>query len=325
MNALSRRQFGKIAIASVPFGALLGPTRAAAAGHLSLGVSTYSFRDFPRILGQDNIDDVIRAIQAVHITDIELAFSNVEPAPPSTAPFMGGTPAYPQRIVLTPEQIASSNHVSRAQLREWRRVTPLTYFEAVQSKFAAAGLVVHACGISYDDSFTDAEIDATFRQAKAMGVSTISSAMTMATAQRLVPFAEQHQMSVAIHNQMAQNPAGAISGAQMREALRLSPAFRLKLDIGNLTASNGDAVVELGELQARVSHVLVRDRLRNGGASQPFGEGDTPITPVLGMLAAARTPIPALVEYDYAGIHSSVYEVAASVAYLSNARPGAAQ
>ena len=84
MNALSRREFGKIAIASVPLGGLFGTRRAAAAGRLPLGVSTYSFRDFPRVLGQDNVDDVIRALQVVRVTDIELAFSNLEPAPPST-------------------------------------------------------------------------------------------------------------------------------------------------------------------------------------------------------------------------------------------------
>lgn len=319
MNALSRREFGKIAIASVPLAALVGSGRAAAAGRVPLGVSSYSFRDLPRVVGQDNVDDVIRAIQVVRVTDVELAFSNLEPAPPSTGPSMGGTPAYPRRIVLTPEEIAKSNAWARGALRTWRSQVPMAYFDDVRGKLSAAGLTVHACAIAYDESFTDDEIDATFRQAKALGVSTVSSPMTMATAARLVPFAERHQVSVAIHNQMADNSTGAIAAAGLREALRLSPVFKLKLDIGNLTASNGDAVVELGELQARVSHVLVRDRLRNGGASQPFGDGDTPITAVLGVLKAARTPIPALVEYDYAGMRSSVDEVTTAVAYMARA------
>jgi hypothetical protein len=45
--------------------------------------------------GQDNLDAVIRALQTTSATHIELAFANVEPAPPSVAPFMGGSNAYP--------------------------------------------------------------------------------------------------------------------------------------------------------------------------------------------------------------------------------------
>ena len=271
------------------------------------------------LLSPGNIDDVIGALRAVGATHVELAFANVEPAPPSTAPFMGGSPAYPQRIVLSPEQVAAMNASARAALRTWRRFTAPDVFDAVRGKFAAAGMTVHACALAYDDSFTDAEIDHTFRQVKALGVTTISSPMTMATAARLVPFAERHQVSVAIHNQVDRNAAGAIATPQLGEALALSRAFTLKLDIGNLTASNCDAVAELRGHQARVSYVLVKDRLRNGGTSQHFGEGDTPITGVVDFLKTSASSIPALVEYDYVGLHSSVAEVKAAVAYMTKA------
>ena len=107
---------------------------------MALGVSTSSFRDLPRVTGRDNVDDVIRALQAVGATHVELALANVEPAPPSTAPFMGGTPAYPRRIVLTPEEIAATNASARAALRTWRSQTAPGVFEAVRGKFAAAGI-----------------------------------------------------------------------------------------------------------------------------------------------------------------------------------------
>ena len=297
MTALSRREFGRVVIAGVPVAAVMGSTRLTVARPVVLGVSTSSFRDFPRVTGRDNVDDVIGALRAVGATHVELALANVEPAPPSTAPFMGGSPAYPQRIVFTPEQIASMNASARAALRTWRSRTAPYFFEAVRGKFAAAGIDVHACALAYDDSFTDAEIDDTFRQVKALGVTTVSSPLTMATAARLVPFAERHQISVAIHNQVDRNAAGAIATPQLKDALALSPAFKLKLDIGNLTASNCDAVAELRDHQARVSHVLVRDRLRNGGTSQHFGEGDTPINGVLAVLKTSASSIPALVEY----------------------------
>lgn len=319
MTALSRREFGKVVIAGVPLAAVLAPMRLDAATRVPLGVSTSSFRDLPRVTGRDNIDDVIRAVKAVGAMHIELALANVEPAPPSTAPFMGGSAAYPQRIVLTPEQIAATNADYRAALRSWRARTPLGFFEQVRGKLTAAGMTLHACALACDESFTDQEIDATFRQVKALGVATVSSPMTMATAARLVPFAARHQISVAIHNQVDGNAAGAIATDRLKEALALSPAFKLKLDIGNLTASNCDAVAELRDCQARVSHVLVKDRLRNGGASQHFGEGDTPIAGVLNLLETSVSAIPALVEYDYVGLHSSVDEVMASLAYVTRA------
>jgi len=187
----------------------------------------------------------------------------------------------------------------------------------MRGKLTAAGLTAHACTVAFDSSFTDEEIDATFRQVKALGATTIGSAMTMATAARIAPFAERHQVTVAIHNQVDGNAAGDIATSNLKQALALSSAFRLKLDVGNLTASNCDATAEFGGHQPRVSHVVLKDRLRNGGASQVFGEGDTPIKAVLDLLKTSASPIPAFVEYDYVGLRSPVDEVTASLAYVT--------
>jgi hypothetical protein len=320
MAVLSRREFGRVVIASVPVTAAITAIGLKAAGQLTVGVSTSSFRDLPRVTGRDNVDAVIDALRAVRATRIELALANVEPAPPSTAPFMGGSNAYPRRIVLTPEQVAATNSEYRAALRAWRLQTPINAFETVRSKFTDAGMALDACAITCDDSFTDDELDAVFRQAKALGVTTMSSPLTMAMAARLAPVAARHQMTIAIHNQVDGNNAGAIATPDLNAALALSPSYKLALDIGNLTASNCDAAAELRDHHARVSHVLVKDRLRNGGVSQPFGEGDTPIAAVLDVLKTSAPSVPALVEYDYVGLRSSVEEVAASMAFLSKAK-----
>jgi sugar phosphate isomerase/epimerase len=313
MAVLSRREFGGALIAGLPLAAVMRPLGLSAAD-LAIGVSTSSFRDLPRVTGRDNLDDVIRALQAVRATHVELAFANLEPAPPSVAPVMGGSAAYPRRIVLTPEQVAATNSVARAELQTWRLQAPASVFKEIRGKLGAAGLTVHACALAYNDSFSDDEIDATFRQAKALGVTTVSSPLTMAMARRLVPFAQRHHVSVAIHNQVDGNPAGAIDTPALKQALALCPAFNLKFDVANLTASNRDAVAELREYRSRVSYVAVRDRLRNGGASQPFGEGDTPIRGVLA-LAGSLPAIPVVIEYDYVGLRSSVDELKASIAY----------
>ena len=59
--------------------------------------------------------------------------------------------------------------VSRDELRKWRLETPLDHFRTVRNKFEAAGIVIYAWNYSPDASFTDAEIDRGFEQAKALG------------------------------------------------------------------------------------------------------------------------------------------------------------
>jgi sugar phosphate isomerase/epimerase len=314
MAKLSRREFGGALIAGLPLAAIMRPVVLTASG-VPLGVSTSSFRDMPRVAGRDNLDEVIAALRSAGATHAELALANLEPAPPSTAPVMGGSAAYPRRVVLSPEEVAATNKEARAELRAWRLQAPATAFEQARTRLAAAGLTVHACAVAYNDSFSDEEIDATFRQAKALGVSTINSPLTMAMARRLVPFAERHHVSVGIHNQVDGNKGGAIDSPALKQALALSPAFGLKLDIANLTASNCDAVAELREHRARVSSVLLRDRLRNGGASQSFGEGDTPIREVMRTLDSTQPAVPAVIEYDYVGLRSSVDELRTCIAY----------
>jgi sugar phosphate isomerase/epimerase len=319
MTAISRREFGRLVIASAPLAAAMRPTDLTASPAGAFGVTTSSFRDLVRVEGRDSVDEVIRTVRTIGATRIELALTHVEPAPPSTAPFLGGSAAYPRRVVFTPEEIARTNRAYRASLGAWRTATRPEVFENVRTRFAGAGIAIVACALNYDDTWADDEIDATFRQIRALGVSTVTSALTMATAARLVPFAERHRLSIAVHNEVAGNPAGAIATAELGQALALSPVMTLALDIGNLTASNGDATATLAAHQQRVSYVVVKDRLQNGGASQPLGEGDTPIARVLRGLETSRSSIPALVEYDYVGLRSTVEELTASLAYMKRA------
>jgi sugar phosphate isomerase/epimerase len=317
MAVISRRDFAATIVAGVPLAAAMRTARAA--GRVTVGVTTSSFRELARVTGKDNIGDVIRSLGTVGARHIELALANVEPAPPSVAPFLGGTPAYPRFVVLTPEEIAATNASARAALRAWRLRTGPVFFEGVRARLAAAGLTVPACTVAFDDSFTDDEIDATFREVRALGVATVASPLTMAMAVRLAPFAERHAVSVAIHNQEHGNAGGAIGTADLARALSSSPRFTVKLDVGNITASNGDALAEFDRYRARVSHVVVRDRLRNGGASQPLGEGDTPIADVVKFVARSASPVPVFFEYDYIGLRPATEEVALSLRFLDRA------
>lgn len=317
-TGLSRREFVAVALAGMPLAVTMRPRSLAARGSFTVGVTTSSLRELPRVTGKDNVDDVLRALRVVGATHVDLALANIEPAPPSVAPFVGGSAAYPRRVILSAEEILSTNREARAGLREWRmNGASAATFERVRSQFAAAGITVNACSIGYDRSFDDDEIDATFRQVKSLGVNVISSPLTMETASRLVPFAQRHKMSIAVHNDVDGNAGGQIATADIPTVLALSPFFSLKLDVGNLTASNCDAVAELRTVRARVSHVVLKDRLRSGGKSLPFGEGDTPIQGVLRLLETFTPAIPAFVEYDYAGLRPAADEITESLRYVA--------
>jgi sugar phosphate isomerase/epimerase len=316
----SRREFVKLAAVGVPLAASIRTTPVRAAAGVTLGVTTFSFDRLPRTPGRDNVDEIIRALKATRISTIELAASNFEPAPPDLGEFVaGGTPAYPSLIRRSPEQLAALRANARQSIRAWRSETDLAYFKEVRTNFVSAGIGIHAVAFDYTDGFTDEEIEITLKQAEALGVSVISSPLTMAGARRLAPILARHHLKVAIHNQVDGNSAGAIGTAQLAETLAISPSFALKLDVGNLTASNCDAVAELGTHRARISHVLVQDRLRNAGSPQEFGKGDTPIAAVLAELKASGPAIPALAQYGYSGVDSPVDEVRHCLEFMQRA------
>jgi sugar phosphate isomerase/epimerase len=320
MSSYSRREFVKVVAAGAPLATLIRTTPLRAAAGVTLGLTTYSFDRLARTPGEDNVDEVIRALKAAGIRTIELASVNFEPAPPDLGEFVhGGTPAYPSLIRRSPEQLAALRASARRSLRTWRSGADLSFFHDFRGQFAAAGIGIHAVAFDYTDAFTDEEIEITLEQAEALGVPVVSSPLTMAVASRLAPMMARHRLRVAIHNQVDGNAAGAIGTAQLAEALALSPSFALKLDIGNLTASNCDAVAELRTHHARVSHVLVQDRLRNGGAAQEFGKGDTPIAAVLADLKAFVPAIPALAQYGYSGVDSPIDEVTHCMEYMQRA------
>lgn len=307
---VSRREFGKAALAAVPLSAAWRASASPAAN--SLGVATYSYRDLLRTPGRDNVDDVIKALQFAGARVIELHSGNTEPAGPNSGPAVPPPPsAYPPPIKPpSPEEVAAAKLAVRNSLRRWRLATPLSAHEAFRARFQAAGIDLFAYRVDYDEQFTDEEIEVTFRQAKALGVRTIASVTTLSTARRLAPFAEKHEITLALHNSADTKSADAIATPQsFRSALGLSKNFRLNLDIGNFTAANYEAVAFLQENHAGISHIQVKDRTRNGGANERLGDGDTPIKEVLALIREKQLPIPVFVEYEYIGLGTPQEEV----------------
>lgn len=288
---VSRRDFLKVAAAGLPLTAFAARIDSVVSG-VRLGAITYSFRQMPRTPGaSDAVDVMIKACTDCGIGEIELFSPDLEPA-----------------------------RLPREELRKWRLSTPMDHFKAVRKQFGDAGISLFAYTVNFRDDYTDDELDKAFEQAKALGVNIIAASTQLTVAKRLVPFMDKHKMTVAVHGHSdIQNPNEFSSPESFAKALALSNRFKINLDIGHFTAANFDAVQFIQDNHASITHLHMKDRKKNQGPNMPWGEGDTPIKPVLTLLKEKKYPIRAFVEYEHRGTRTPVEEVKTCMEYMKQA------
>lgn len=305
---MTRRDFSLAALSALPLS-----LRAAAAGSVQIGVASESFHDLPRTPGHDNVDAVIAALKGCGATCTDLASFDTEapnpelglPPLPPPGPY-GGAPAG-----LTPAEIAVRTKALRDNLRKWRLATPPAHYAALKRKFDAAGISIYSLSFDHDEAFTDEELNATFLHAKALGAEVITSRTTLPMAKRLAPFADRHTAVVAFRNE----PGHLETASELGAALALSPRFQLNLNLGNFTAANQEALAFVQENHRRITHFTLSDRTRNGGGNEAFGEGDTPLKPVLAWLHSKRLPVRAFIDFEYAGLGTPEQEIRKCLAW----------
>ena len=299
--ASSRRDFGRLVLAGLPISAALGKINSTVAG-VQLGVCTYSFRSMPRT-GQDDVGTVIQALKDCGAGECELFSPQLEP----------GTP-----LARGATQEERSKH--REALRQWRLSTPTDHFKAVRKQFDAAGVEIYAYTLNFSPDYTDEELDKCFEQAKALRAKAIASSTKVSMLPRLKPLAEKHKVYVAVHGHSdTKHPDEFSSPETFGKALDMSDWFRVNLDIGHFSAAGFDPVAYINEHHDRITHLHIKDRKKDNGTNESFGEGDTPIKPVLQLLRDKKYPIPALIEYEYKGAGTPVEEVNKCLAYMKTA------
>jgi len=294
---------------------------------VQLGICTYSFRSMPRT-GADSVDDVIKSMKECGGTVCELFSPQLEPqsGPGPTAPNRGGQAnAIPDGPSGDPQARAAAMRArqnspeakkAREELRSWRLSTPADHFRSIRNKFQDAGIDIYAYTLNFRDDYTDAELDKCFEQAKALGAKTIAPSTQLTVAPRLVSFAEKHKIYVALHgHNNTADPNEFSSPETFQKALDMSDWFRINLDIGHFTAAGFDPVSYLQEKHAKITHLHMKDRKKNNGPNEPFGQGDTPIKQVLAVMKEKRYAIPALIEYEYKGTGTPIEEVKRCLEY----------
>jgi sugar phosphate isomerase/epimerase len=288
----TRREFGRIALAGVPLagGTLsMAPLSMGIGGidakvnGVRIGVQSYSFRAL-------SLDEALKAMADIGIGECELFSGHVEPRGPFS--FAPGAPR--------PDPAAVK--AWREELRKWRLSTPMDHFTAVAKKFQAAGVKLQSYNLSFNDSFTDEEIDRGFEQAKALGAGFITASATVSAAKRVAPFADKHKLIVAMHNHSnLKDPNEFATPESFATAMSYSKQIRVNLDIGHFTAANFDALAYIEQHHQHITNLHLKDRKKDQGDNVPWGEGDTPIKQVLQLLRTKKYDIPANIEYEYRG------------------------
>jgi len=290
---VTRREFATMALSCLAWPRVLAQTSGSVINGVRVGVQTYSFRDLPRPADGDMVDVLVKAMTESGIRECELWSPQIEPA---------------------------RDKASREALRQWRLTTPLDHFRGIRKKFDAANLTIRAFNYSFNDSFTDEEIDRGFEIARALGADFITASSTLSAAKRVAPFADKHKMIVAMHNHSnLKDPNEFATPESFAAAMKLSKYFKVNLDIGHFTAANFDAVAYLREHHASVMNLHIKDRARDQGQNLPWGQGNTPIREVLQLLKQNKWPIAVYLEYEYKGVLSPIEEVKKGYEYVRQA------
>jgi sugar phosphate isomerase/epimerase len=148
---------------------------------------------------------------------------------------------------------------------------------------------------------TDAEFDRGFQFAQALGVKYITASSQVSIAHRVDLLARKYKIMVGFHgHDNTKDPDEFSTPDTFARAMKgASEYIGINLDIGHFTAAGGDAVAYLKEHHDKIVTLHIKDRKKDHGANLPFGQGDTPIGPVLRLVRDNGWKIPANIEYEY--------------------------
>lgn len=313
----SRREFGKallggLAASTFAISRTLAATKIDSTFHgVKLGIITGSLNPIPQKPGMDVVDAVIQDCVELRAGNVEFVNTLLEP----------DYPGLNHRGGQVPDTVSPEYTADRERLRQWRLGLHLDRFEQVRKKFAAAGINLFSYVMTFSDDFTDAEIDAVYKQMQALEVGLFCTNQTrVSMGERLKPFAEKYKIKPAWHTHaMVGDPNEVATPESLQKLLDMSPEFVVNLDIGHFTAGNNDAVGYIKEHHARITHIHLKDRKRDNGPNVEWGTGDTPIVQCLQLIRDNHYPIYCIVEREFKGTGTPVEETKKDIDYMKRA------
>jgi sugar phosphate isomerase/epimerase len=292
----TRRDMGRIALASVPLVGAFGAKRIDSKfGGVQIGAITYSFN---RIASPDP-EAIIRAYVEIGLGEAELMSNHCEALAGAPAMPMFGRPGG-GRPQLTPEQLAELK-AAQEKLVQWRTSVDEKTWKPVARKFDAAGIELALLCYNMQDSMKDEDIEYGFGMARGLGVKGITTSTTLTMAKRIAPIADKHKLLVGYHGHDATNDPNQTATLESYETLMAYGKYNgVNLDIGHFTAAGYDAVAFIKEHHKKITNLHIKDRKKNHGPNVAvWGTGDTPMKEVLQLLKKEKYPIPANLELEY--------------------------
>lgn len=306
---VTRRAFGKLAMATVP-AALIGDRALAAAlaqsrpnsmfSGVQIGAITYSYRAMP----DQSAEATLRYIVESGISAVELMGGPIEayagapamPRPPGGFGGPGGPGAPGQRRPPTPEQVAAREKYM-ADLKTWRLSQSMDKFKALRKMFDDAGVKVYATKM-LAPNMSDEEFEYVFNVAEALGAThtTLELPTDAAALKRIGDYAVKRKIYAAYHTHLQ----GSLTAFDA--AFAASKGNMANVDFGHyVAAGSGDPVVFLEKFHDRIASFHLKDRKSkdNGGANVAWGQGDTPIAKILQTVQKHRYTMPATIEMEY--------------------------
>ena len=315
----TRRDMGRIALASTPLAAALGAKRINSRfGGVQIGAITYSFN---RIASPDP-EAILKAYVEIGLGEAELMSNHCEalagappmpvfgrfgaPPRPPAAPG-GGAGAAPRpparpggRPQLTPEQLAERK-AAMEKLAQWRGGTDAQTWKGVAKKFDDAGIDLALLCYNMQDAMKDEDIEYGFAMAKGLGVKGITTSTTLTMAKRIAPIADKHKLLVGYHGHDATNDPNQTATLESYQTLMGYGKYNgVNLDIGHFTAAGYDAVAFIKEHHDKITNLHIKDRKKDHGPNVAvWGTGDTPMKEVLQLLKKEKYLFPANLELEY--------------------------
>jgi sugar phosphate isomerase/epimerase len=321
----TRREIGKLALASLPGAALFGESAIAQGkphsviNGVHIGTITYSYRSMP----EQSAEALLGYIVASGISEIELMGQPAEQFAGAPQAARGGGRGRGRGQQPTPEQEAAQQAAQRESqeaTKRWRVSASMDRYRQLRKMYNDAGVTIFALKLPLTINMSEEEYEYVFNAAEAVGAThvTLELPEDIALLKRIGAFAEKKKIYAAYHthtqgSMTAFDQAFAVSGANM-----------VNVDFGHYVAGTGQSPVPfLQKFHSRIASFHMKDRQTpaHGAGNLPWGQGDTPLKEILQTVEKNRWTMPATIELEYEVPQSSdaVKEVAKCLQFCKEA------
>jgi sugar phosphate isomerase/epimerase len=336
--AISRRQFGKAALGSIPIASALlaSSSRLLAAdkpnskfnGTLVGVIAPYSFHNMP-----SDATSILNDLLQANISGVEMQNTTAElyagaPLPAgrgggggARGPAAGGAPggnatpggAAPAAGAGAPAGGAGAARGGRAPLTpeqiaaqkaaaealaSWRASASMDKYQELRKLYEDAGVWIYGFKLQLTDTMSDAEYDYAFNVAKALGANQLTMEMPTDSA-----ITKRVGDFAAKHKLMVgYHEHTQATPTLWDEAIAQSQYNGINIDVGHYVQSgNKDSVAFIQKNHARITSVHLKDMSlpENGAQNHPWGQGDTPIKEILALIKKEKYPFPVTIELEY--------------------------